>query len=132
MAADLGVSIKPDDISVSHRLPAARGNTRPIIAKFVRRETKTSLMKNKKSLKSKDNRKNVYVDEDLTPLRAKLTRELRADQAIKRVWTIDGKIYCVMDENGKEVKKVINSPDDLLKVGWSEEKVSDLALYINI
>ena len=33
---------------------------------------------------------------------------------------------CIQEENGKEVKKVIDSPDDLFKVGWTEEKVAGL------
>ena len=58
-----------------------------------------------------------------------MAKALRGDENIKRVWTMDGKIFCVMDERGQEVKKVINIPEDLLKVGWTEEKVKELKPY---
>ena len=47
LAADIGVTLKPEDISVSHRLPGRPGSTRPIIVKFVRSNTKTVMMKSK-------------------------------------------------------------------------------------
>ena len=55
MARDIGVTITPADISVSHRLgrPEGGGSTadsrpRPLIVKLVRRDTKFELMLNKK------------------------------------------------------------------------------------
>ena len=42
---------------------------------------------------------------------------------------MNGKIMCIQEENGKEVKKTIDSPDDLFKVGLSEEKVAGLGFY---
>ena len=132
LAADIGVSISSNDISVSHRLPGGRNDRpKPIIVKFVRRDTKSSIMKRKKELKKKENRKEVYVQEDLTPLRSKIFKELKRDRDnIKRVWTVDGKINCIIEEGQYEVKKIINSPYDLVKVGWSAEKINELNLYI--
>ena len=48
LAADIGVTLKSEDISVSHRLPGRPGSTQPIIVKFVRRNTKTAMMKSKR------------------------------------------------------------------------------------
>ena len=42
-----GVEFCKSDISVCHRLPARRQSVKPIIVKFVRRETKLALMKKK-------------------------------------------------------------------------------------
>ena len=72
LAADIGVMLKPEDISVSHTLPGRPGSTRPIIVKFVRRNSKKSKMKLRDT-----NRKGVYINDDLIPLRAKLARILR-------------------------------------------------------
>ena len=36
---------------------------------------------------------------------------------------------CTQEENGRDMKKVIDSPDDLFKVGWTEEKVAGLSVY---
>ena len=59
-----------------------------------------------------------------------MSRELRYDPAIKKVWTIDGSIFCVINEDGRETKKTIETPDDLFKLGWTEERMAELDLYI--
>jgi len=51
--------------------------------------------------------------EHLTPLRSKATYELRKDETIERVWTMDGRI---------------TSLADLKLVGWSEEKIEKLVM----
>ena len=106
-----------------------RMKPRPIIAKFVRRDTKTAIMRNKRNLKGLDGYKSVFVNDDLTNMRSKLVYELKRDDSVTRVWTMNGKIMCIQEEDGKEVKKMIDSPDDLFKVGWTEEKVAGLAFY---
>ena len=65
LAADIGVSVTETDISVSHRLPGRPGSARPVIVKCVRRDTKTSMMKNKRRLCDLD-RKGVFLNDDLT------------------------------------------------------------------
>ena len=130
LAADIGVTITTSDISVSHRMPGRPGTAKTIIAKFVRRDVKASVMRNKRKLRENDKRRGVYVNEDLTPLRAKMSRVLRNDPAIKKVWTIDGRIFCVITEDGREAKKTIETPDDLFKLGWTEERMAELDLYI--
>ena len=69
------------------------------------------------------------MNDDLNTLRSKLVYELKRDKTIKRVWTIDGRIMCIQEENGRDMKKVIDSPDDLFKVGWMEEKLAGLGVY---
>ena len=129
LAADIGVTLTPNDISVSHRLPGRQGTAKPIIVKFVRRNMKTAFMKNKRRLRDL-NRKGVFLNDDLTPFRAKLTRVLRNDPTIGNVWTIDGRIFCITTENGKEMKRIVETPDDLFNLGWSEEKIKGLNLYV--
>ena len=62
-------------------------------------------------------------------MRSKLVYELKRDESVTRVGTMNGKIMCIQEENGKEMKKVIDSPDDLFKVGWTGEKVAGLGFY---
>ena len=131
LAADIGVTIQTADISASHRMPGRPGTAKTIIAKFVRRDViKASVMRNKRKFRENDKRRGVYVNEDLTPLRAKMSRVLRNDHAIKKVWTIDGRIFCLITEEGRETKKTIETPDDLFKLGWTEERMAELDLYI--
>ena len=105
------------------------GKPRPIIAKFVRRDTKTRMMRAKKELRGLNGCRNGCINDDLTSLRSRLVYELKRDDTIKSVRKIEGRIMCIQEEGGKEMKKVIDSPDDLFKVGWSEDKVAGLGIY---
>ena len=131
IAHDMGVDISSNDISVSHRLPKSRTmKERPIIVKLVRRNTKTALMMNKKTLRTIDRYRHIYINDDLTPLRSRMLRTLQNDDEVKRVWTIDGNFNCVIVENNAEVKKRLETPDDLFKLGWSQEKMMDSGLFV--
>ena len=132
LASDIGIQISQSDISVSHRLPGPRGKPRPIIAKFVRRDTKSLIMKNKKNLNSNPQYKQVYINDDFTQLRGKLIRAMKDDDKILKVWTIDGKIFCIVKEDGREVKKVIDSADNLLAIGWDEQKIKEVGIYLQL
>ena len=134
VASNMGVNISDEDISISHRLPSSRSDRpKPIIVKFVRRNVKTELMKKKKVLREKEETKDIYIEEDLTPMRSKIVRELRNDKEnVIRVWTIEGRIHCLVREENKESRKVINSPEDLLKIGWSVEKLKNIGVYSDI
>ena len=94
LVADIGMTLTPEDISVSYRLPGRSGITRLIIVKFVWRNTKTAMMKSKRKLHDANrkgvyingdvtplvcdaNRKGVYINDDLRPLHAKTARILR-------------------------------------------------------
>ena len=139
MARDICVTITPADISVSHRLgrPGRGGSTadsrpRPLIVKLVRRDTKFELMRNKKKMRAMEKYRHVYVNDDLTTPRSKLVKILKGEKEIKSVWTIEGRINCTFDRDGHEVRKVIESPDDLFKLGWTEAKIAGLGLYTDV
>ena len=102
---------------------ASRQKTRPpLLSLFVLSEgKKVELMKAKKILKTKN--KKVYIDEDLTPLRAKMFYTLRKDPSVSAAWTVDGRLHCKATVSGKEMKVVIDSPDDLFHLGYSEEQM---------
>ena len=112
---------------VSHRLPGGRsGKPAPILAKFVRREKRTEFMKKKRRLR--ETKRDVFIAEDLTSLRAKMLRKVKEDRdSIEKVWTIDGRIFCLL--NGG-TKVIIDTPDDLLKIGWSEERLRSSGLFL--
>ena len=74
----------------------------------------------------------VYVNDDLTTQRSKLVRILKGEKEIKSVWTIEGRINCTFDRDGHEVRKVIESPDDLFKLGWTEAKIAGLGPYADV
>ena len=72
IASDMGVRIDEHDICVSHRLQKSRSmQERPIIVRFVRRDTKIEIMRKKKTLRTIDSHRNTFINDDLTPLRSK-------------------------------------------------------------
>ena len=129
LSKEAGVDITSNDISVCHRLPGNGSGPRPVIVKFVRRKTKASIMKSKKNLRTKPDYQNVYVSDDLTSTRMKIVKGLRNEESASKVWTIDRKIYCVLNTDGKETKLTLNSVKDIAKLPWSEDKVRELQLY---
>ncbi len=116
-------------LSVSHRLPS-RSQNKPIIAKFVRRETKNQLMREKKKLKGRN--KPIFIFEYLTPLRGKLLRVVRSDPNVKSAFTLDGKIICYFKDGNQEKKIVLTNPDDLVQLGWSEEQIAKAGLHLDL
>ena len=76
--------------------------------------------------------RHVYVNDDLTTQSSKLVRILKGEKEIKSVWTIEGRINCTFDHDGHEVLKVIESPDDLFKLGWTEANIAGLGLYADV
>ena len=134
VAKTAGVTVTENDLSTSHRMGKPQPNkTRPIIARFVRRDLRTHLLRNKKKLKdAKDEvMKNVMVGEHLSPGRAKLLQVVKKGETIDKVWTIDGNIHCTTRDDGK--KHVIGSPHDLFKrLGWGEDKLKKSGLFVDI
>ena len=69
-------------------------------------------------------RSNSFITEDLTPLRQLISYRLRQDkQKIKKSWSIDGKIKCILQGQGDDKPISINTPYDLTKVGWQSSDV---------
>ena len=98
MAAAAGVVVTNGDISTSHRVGrpgnARGGKPRPIVARFVRWDTRTGILRSKKKLKGHAAYNGVFVSEQLSPVRAKLLHAVKNDADTARTWTIDGKIFC--------------------------------------
>ena len=69
-----GVKLQKEDISICHRLPSRNGK-RTLIARFVRREKKIEMMRNKKKLK--EHGKQIYLNDDITPLRSRILFSLQ-------------------------------------------------------
>ena len=91
-----------------------------IIAKFVRRDTKREIMKNK----SKLDRKGPVIYEDLTKARLWLLREIRNTHGVVKAFTRDGIIHCVVKaENEREIKIAVKTPHDLVELGWSDDDI---------
>ena len=131
IAHSIGVSVKNEDISVSHRTGRRiAGRSRAIICRFTRRDTKYQVMQNRKLARhinhdDDGNPVNIFIDEKLTPMRANVCKLLRQEK-IKH-HTKDGKIF-ITKENSEEWT-VLDTTEDW--VGWdrSDKVKMDLGVY---
>ncbi|KAH3727889.1 hypothetical protein DPMN_053835 [Dreissena polymorpha] len=85
----LGMPIATTDIDVAHRLGKfAKNKSRPVIVKFLRRQTKIEIMKRAKMLKGS----RLFINEDLTKLNAEVLASLRLKEPdlIERAWSFEG------------------------------------------
>lgn len=113
LAADMGVILVPDNISIAHRLGKPQGRDRPVIVRFCHRKKRNEMLKKRVELKKKQRK--VYVNEDLTPMRVAMMKMVKEQPNVKGATTRDGKILVWL--TGKDRPIEIYTPDDLFKVG---------------
>lgn len=130
---DVGVEVKPEDMSAVHRAGKETKGTRPVLVKFVSRRVRRQVMEKKKVLKNKPGYAHVFLTDDLTPLRARLLGLVKRLECIDRAWTIDGRIQCVkkhphgMSPSPRPI--TIETPDDLFdKLGVQNVDMEALGL----
>lgn len=125
----VGVVIKDEDLSISHRLATDPNKMYPpvIKAKFTRRDVRNKLYSAKKILRNKtrdigfvrESPQSLFISESLTQRNRKLFNkclEAKKDLKFKFLWTSNGKILLRKDEhnpaklisNEKHLKKVID------------------------
>ncbi|MPC78007.1 hypothetical protein E2C01_072478 [Portunus trituberculatus] len=104
VAANVGVKLEADDISIAHRLGKVGDRSRPVIVRFCYRKKRNAVVKNKK----------IYINEDLTPLRSTLMKMVKEQEAVRNVTSRNGKILAWLEDKERPVK--ITTPDDLFKV----------------
>ncbi len=124
LADTIGVKIEQNDISVVHRLGRPREEGRAVIVRFCHRKKRNEIMRNKKKLKGRQRK--VYINDDMTSLRAKMLNMVKEQETVKNVSTREGSILAWLHSGGRPV--VINCPDDLQKVGISTPDLKRLNL----
>ncbi|XP_044166316.1 uncharacterized protein LOC122950324 [Acropora millepora] len=139
----MGVEVKEDDISTSHRLPIMnRGretsSRTPIIVKFVCRDVRDKFFKAKKQLFGVSSRdlgfsrvaeQKIFIAESLTQRNKKLFADcLKAkyDLNFKYIWTSSGKI--LLRKNDNSPARLISCDRDLVKLRESEASNSQNGL----
>lgn len=119
----LEVDLYTSDISISHRLPAKKGQTPAIIARFYVRKTRDKLYQARANLKTYNStnlgfeRENkLYVNECLTSKSRnilKQAKEIQKQHKYKYVWTKYGKVYMRKDQHSDAIS--FANPSELLK-----------------
>ena len=126
IADSIGVVIKPDNIDAIHRIgPKRQGEARQIIARFVYREPRFQLLKNRADLRKTERFKNIYISEDLTQLKFKLLYYVKKQGNVKSLFSKEGRIHCTLDDDSKVT---IDTPDDLFKIGMDNIDLKALGL----
>ena len=114
--------VEPKDIAVSHRVgkPGQRTTPRQIIVKFATRNTREHAFKARTELKNVNNaeenkdKPKIFINEDLTKLRAGLAKKARSLKTAGKLldtWTMYGKI--LVKDNFNQVK-VFTKAEELL------------------
>ena len=98
----MGLELSAYDIDIAHRLGKYENNKiRPVIVKFVSRQTKYIVMKNTKHLKGTK----LSVNEDLTNVNHKVLSSLRHKDKVNVIkdWSFEGKLYIKTKDDKTEV-----------------------------
>ena len=86
---EAGADVKEVDIAAVYRVGRVGRGPRPVLMKFVSRRKRSEIME-KKSPKGKDGYQKVYINDDLTPLRAKLLALVKRLDDVDKAWTVGG------------------------------------------
>lgn len=133
--SDVGAKVKKEDIAVAHRAGKETEGSRPILVRFVSRRTRNEVMSKKKNLKDKKGCSKLYINDDLTPLRARLLGYVKRLDFIHRAWTIDGRIHCLkkfppgLAPEDRPKPQVVETPDDLFRLGVQTVDYRALGLH---
>ncbi len=104
IANAIGAGVKTEDTSIAHRLPSKMQGPRPIIVRFCRRISETSLLRNKKKLAELENLKTVRIMEDLSGPRVKFLSIMKNDDRLENVRTREGAILYNMKGNRRNYR----------------------------
>ena len=119
----VGVDLKAEEISVSHRLsPASNKNPQPaIIARFCFRKTRDAVFSQRHRLRPHNKAHpegRIFISESLAKInrrRFKLCLQFKKKKYIKFIWTNHGVTYLRDSEGAKAM--AIKTEDDLVKYG---------------
>lgn len=101
----LELPISRQDIDTAHRLgPFKSDANRPVICKFLSRETKHRVVHARKKLKGSA----VVVREDLTQKNAKLLETVSRKEEVRNAWSDEGRIIALL-QNGRKIKVDIDT-----------------------
>lgn len=116
LAADMGVTVEPGDISTVHRVGRPGDRSRTVVVRFCHRKKRNEVMDKKKELRNKG--RNIFVNEDLTPLRATLLKIVKEQDSVSNATTRDGRILAWLRDGNRRVE--VSTPADLHRVGVAD------------
>ena len=118
-----GADIKADDITAVHRTGrGGMGQNRHVLVRFLSRKKKHDVMSKRKNLRDNSTYKQIFINDDLTILRAKLMKYVKSSGRFGRVWAQEGKIFVgkktIPGTQNTDRPAVIETADDLFRLGF--------------
>ena len=89
------------------------GRQNSLIVRFCHRKKKNEVIVKKKELKNKG--RNIFVNDDITPLRATLLKIVKEQDSVSNATTRDGRILAWLRDGNRRVE--VSTPTDLHRVG---------------
>ena len=123
IASELGVTIQPSDIMISHR--TGKNNPRQIIARIPNHSLK-NLLKSSKLIKDKPELRGISINQDLTSIRSRLdyqARQLVKQREIKSTFIVDGKFFIFDRDDGRHIIRNEIDCIKMLNISRIEEEV---------
>ena len=120
----LGIPITPSDIDIAHRLGKFKPTeNRPIIIKFVRRQTKVDILRKAKQFRGTG----IFVNEDLTKLNAEILASVRLKDSanVEKCWSFEGKIYALFKGNQHATQIAFADYKNWLSKPWPRKSYSE-------
>ena len=128
LGEQLQVPISPEDIEISHKLYSGKNNPKNIIVKFISHKKKSQLYKKRTELRkiklvdmfpgssmaATAKFRGLFINENLTSYRKHIMKKannLKKDNLLQNVWTLDGKIFVKTSPEGSPIR--IYCEDDL-------------------
>ncbi|CAG2257732.1 unnamed protein product [Mytilus edulis] len=97
------LDINPSEVVAMHRIPGKEGNPRPVLIKFLRMDTKISLLRKKKAI---NEALKVRIGDDITKLNQGLLNRLYQHDNVISSWYFNGHVYG-SDEEGTRHRSII-------------------------
>ena len=122
-AQAMGVNITAADVSISHRLHTRnrpKEESRPIIAKFLRRSVKNEVFQSKHHLKNSLDHYKVYVHEQLNRARSRALYRMKKGF---RVSTNEARLLYTSDVTHGTINSLAELPS---KLGWDHTKMKEI------
>ena len=111
----LGVKIENKDISIAHRLKAAKyDRVRPVIVRFVSRKTQNAVYSARKLLKNSSDP--IFISEHLSKAASDLfydARKMLKEKKIHGTWTQNGHVYVKFSSDPNVRASVVKCSADL-------------------
>jgi hypothetical protein len=106
LASEVGVVMDLHDIDRAH--PAGKDN-KQLIVKFTNYTARFNLYNSRRKLK--ESNRNIYINEDLTPRRSRLLRDLidlKKSKEIANAWTNDGRLFAWKNDRKHLIKSELD------------------------